>query len=100
MGGLRAAGEPDRPRRALSPALRSTAPVVDVGGGPFDLGRPSAEGGRAAVAAVRARGLQSAGRGDADALVTAPVSKEALRLAGNPWPGQTEMLADLSVRRQ
>jgi len=33
--------------------------------------------------------------GDADALVTAPVSKEALRLAGYPWPGQTEMLADL-----
>ena len=33
--------------------------------------------------------------GDGDALVTAPVSKEALRLAGYPWPGQTEMLADL-----
>jgi 4-hydroxythreonine-4-phosphate dehydrogenase len=32
---------------------------------------------------------------DADALVTAPVSKEALRLGGYPWPGQTEMLADL-----
>jgi 4-hydroxythreonine-4-phosphate dehydrogenase len=33
--------------------------------------------------------------GDGDALVTAPVSKEALRLAGYPWPGQTEMLAEL-----
>jgi len=31
----------------------------------------------------------------AGALVTAPVSKEALRLGGYPWPGQTEMLADL-----
>ena len=28
------------------------------------------------------------------ALVTAPVSKEALRLAGFRWPGQTEFLAD------
>jgi 4-hydroxythreonine-4-phosphate dehydrogenase len=33
--------------------------------------------------------------GEAGALVTAPVSKEALRLGGYPWPGQTEMLADL-----
>jgi autoinducer 2 (AI-2) kinase len=58
------------------------------------LGRPSAAGGRAAVAAVReAARLMAAG--DGDALVTAPVSKEALRLAGYPWPGQTEMLADL-----
>ena len=37
--------------------------------------------------------------GDGDALVTAPVSKEALRLAGYPWPGQTEMLADLCAAR-
>ena len=58
------------------------------------LGRPSAAGGHAAVAAVReAAAMVAAGAGDA--LVTAPVSKEALRLAGYPWPGQTEMLADL-----
>ena len=62
--------------------------------GPVPLGRPSAAGGRAAVAAVReAAAMVAAGAGDA--LVTAPVSKEALRLAGYPWPGQTEMLADL-----
>jgi 4-hydroxythreonine-4-phosphate dehydrogenase len=47
------------------------------------LGRSSAAGGRAAVAAVReAARLMAAG--DGDALVTAPVSKEALRLAGRP----------------
>jgi 4-hydroxythreonine-4-phosphate dehydrogenase len=45
------------------------------------------------VAAVReAVALVAAG---GDALVTAPVSKQALRLAGYPWPGQTELLADL-----
>ena len=61
-------------------------------------GQPSAAGGRAAVAAVReAARLMAAG--DGDALVTAPVSKEALRLAGYPWPGQTEMLADLCAAR-
>jgi 4-hydroxythreonine-4-phosphate dehydrogenase len=58
------------------------------------VGRPSAEGGRAAVAAVR-EALAELAAGAADVLVTAPVSKEALRLAGYPWPGQTEMLADL-----
>jgi 4-hydroxythreonine-4-phosphate dehydrogenase len=34
--------------------------------------------------------------GKADGLVTAPLSKEAIRLAGHPWPGHTEMLADLT----
>lgn len=40
----------------------------------------------AGVAALRDRSIS--------ALVTAPVSKEALRLAGFHWPGQTEFLAD------
>ncbi|MCX6136971.1 MAG: 4-hydroxythreonine-4-phosphate dehydrogenase PdxA [Ignavibacteriales bacterium] len=34
--------------------------------------------------------------GSVDAMVTAPVSKEALRVAGYNFPGQTEMLAMLS----
>lgn len=34
--------------------------------------------------------------GNADALVTAPVNKEALHLAGVPFPGHTEMLASLT----
>jgi len=58
------------------------------------VGRPSAEGARAAVEAAAAAVALMAGR-DADVLVTAPVSKQALRLGGYPWPGQTEMLADL-----
>jgi 4-hydroxythreonine-4-phosphate dehydrogenase len=33
--------------------------------------------------------------GTAAALVTGPINKEALRLAGYPWPGHTELLADL-----
>ena len=70
----------------------------ETGADEVALGRPSAAGGRAAVAAVReAARLMAAG--DGDALVTAPVSKEALRLAGYPWPGQTEMLADLCAAR-
>lgn len=34
--------------------------------------------------------------GEADALVTAPIHKPALREAGYPWPGHTEMLRDLT----
>ncbi len=75
------------------PAGRS--PRVPASGSPgVPVGRPSAEGARAAVQAAAAA-VRLVADGDADALVTAPVSKEALRLGGYPWPGQTEMFADL-----
>lgn len=58
-------------------------------------GKLSGTGGRAAVAAIE-RAVDLIRGGEADALVTAPINKEALRLAGYGWPGHTEMLADLS----
>jgi 4-phospho-D-threonate 3-dehydrogenase / 4-phospho-D-erythronate 3-dehydrogenase len=90
---------PELVRRALAdPQLRELAEFTVLGqpdgAAVVPAGRPSAAGGRAAVAAVREAAARLAD-GAADALVTAPVSKEALRLAGYPWPGQTEMLADL-----
>ncbi len=69
------------------------AELVDVGGGPFELGRVSAEGGRAAAAAVLGA-ARDALAGRVDAVVTAPLHKESLRAAGHPWPGHTEMLAE------
>ncbi len=57
-------------------------------------GRLSPAAGHAAVAAIE-RAVNLVRAGDADALVTAPINKEALRLAGYSWPGHTEMLADL-----
>jgi 4-hydroxythreonine-4-phosphate dehydrogenase len=33
--------------------------------------------------------------GEVDAIVTAPITKEAIRAAGSPYPGHTEMLAEL-----
>lgn len=47
--------------------------------------------GRAVVAAAR-----MAMDGEVDAIVTAPVDKHALHLAGFPWPGHTEWLAHLA----
>jgi 4-hydroxythreonine-4-phosphate dehydrogenase len=35
-------------------------------------------------------------RQEAAAIVTGPIHKESLALAGHPWPGHTEMLADLA----
>jgi 4-hydroxythreonine-4-phosphate dehydrogenase len=66
--------------------------VVDVGGGPFALGRVSAEAGEAGARAVLAA-ARDALAGRVDGLVTTPLHKEALRAAGHPWPGHTEMLA-------
>lgn len=42
------------------------------------------------------RAVQMALDGEVDAIVTAPVDKHALHLAGYPWPGHTEWLAHLA----
>ena len=71
--------------------------VVDLGGVPPDLppGRVSAAAGRAAFEAVR-HAIAWANDGRIAALCTAPIHKEALAAAGVPYPGHTEMLAELS----
>lgn len=59
------------------------------------VGRVSAEGGRLAYAAIeRAVGL--AMDGAVDAIVTAPLNKEALNKAGYAYAGHTDMLAALT----
>jgi len=56
---------------------------------------PSAASGRAAARAIEiAAGLVLAGRGDG--VVTAPISKIALKAAGYPYPGHTEFLGALA----
>ncbi|MBI5432032.1 MAG: 4-hydroxythreonine-4-phosphate dehydrogenase PdxA [Planctomycetes bacterium] len=57
----------------------------------IEVGRVQRAAGEAALAALRA-GVDLASRGVVDALVTAPVSKEALHLAGERVEGQTELL--------
>ena len=62
--------------------------ICDVGavGADVRFGALSAVSGRAAVLCLDGR---------LDALATAPIHKESLRLAGSPFPGHTEMLAAL-----
>ena len=56
-------------------------------------GRVDARSGEAAFQAL-VYGIEMVKRGEADALVTAPLNKEALHLAGHHYPGHTEILAE------
>ncbi|HYA32041.1 MAG TPA: 4-hydroxythreonine-4-phosphate dehydrogenase PdxA [Thermodesulfovibrionales bacterium] len=68
-------------------------------GDSFRKGMTAAENGVAAVGCIR-KGAALAVEKKVDALVTAPISKEALNLAGFPWPGHTEMLAEFTGTRE
>ena len=60
--------------------------------GPFPLGVAAKENGAAAVAYVE-KAIALALAGDVDAIATAPINKEAMRAAGFPYDGHTELLA-------
>jgi len=71
--------------------------LVDVAPLPARLaasGKPTAAGGRAAVNCIR-EAVEAVRLGAAAALVTAPINKTALTLAGERWPGHTELLGHL-----
>ncbi|HMK61932.1 MAG TPA: 4-hydroxythreonine-4-phosphate dehydrogenase PdxA [Dissulfurispiraceae bacterium] len=61
----------------------------------FARGQATAKGGRDCVSYIR-KAAELALLKIVDAVVTAPISKESLKLAGVTWPGHTEMLADLT----
>ena len=61
----------------------------------FAPGVLSAEAGCAAYDAI-VRATADAQRGEVQAIATAPINKEAWRLAGLPWNGHTDLLAHLT----
>ncbi|MDO8283064.1 MAG: 4-hydroxythreonine-4-phosphate dehydrogenase PdxA [Thermodesulfovibrionia bacterium] len=70
--------------------------VIDINSGEaFIKGFSSAEGGRAAVRSIK-KAVELALKNEVSAIVTAPISKESLRMAGYKWPGHTELLAELT----
>jgi len=77
-----------RPRRVCVLDLANAAPEA------ISVGRVSAAAGRAAADYILTA-AELAKAGMVAGLVTAPVNKEALRLAGVPHAGHTEMLAAL-----
>jgi len=60
-----------------------------------EFGRLRAEYGLAAVAYVR-RAVELCMKGDADAMVTAPLNKEAVTISGQAFSGHTEYIAELT----
>jgi 4-hydroxythreonine-4-phosphate dehydrogenase len=68
-------------------------PFTDVGGsGTLHFGTIDAEYGRVALASIDAA-LDAIASGECCALVTAPIHKQAVALAGSRFPGHTELLA-------
>src|SRR5262245_13729730 len=90
---------PEIARRAASdPRVLAVCEPVLYGAATDDRFAPgvlSANAGRAAYDAI-VRATADAMHGDVAALATAPVNKEALRLAGLPWSGHTDLLAHLT----
>ena len=62
-------------------------------------GHPTLPGSQAMARYIR-EGVRLCLSGKAQALITAPISKEGLARAGEPYPGHTEMLADLTRTRE
>lgn len=84
-------GEQRRQGAAVLPGDSVVDPIVKMGR--FSMGSVQKRCGEAAYACLE-RGVELLIKDEISGLVTAPVSKEALRLAGFRWPGQTEFLAE------
>ncbi len=69
--------------------------IVKAGIGGFEKCKPTPEGGKACVSYIK-KAVELTLSKQVDGIVTAPISKEALKMAGFKWPGHTEMLADLT----
>jgi 4-hydroxythreonine-4-phosphate dehydrogenase len=82
-------------------AMERKVNVIEIPGrfDAADIGAPTEESGRISITAIEAA-FAAALQGDAQALVTAPVSKEAMAMAGSPYRGHTDMLAALCARDQ
>ena len=85
-------------RAAVDPRVLDACDPVVYGppaGEPFTPGQLSAAAGRAAYDVI-VRAVDDAQRGVVQAIATAPVNKEAFRLAGLQWRGHTDLLAHLT----
>ena len=90
MPRLEAAGAEDALRGGRRAVLIDTVPCPQR---LALMGKPTAAGGRVAVRWIDLAIVSAVG-GRIDGMVTAPISKEAVRKGGGGWPGHTEMLAE------
>ena len=80
---------------AFQPGRLSVLDTGELAPGDYQWGELSAAAGRAAVDAVE-RAARLAMAGEVDAVVTAPLNKEAMRMAGVTYPGHTEILGAIT----
>src|SRR3989442_13922080 len=82
---------------ADSPAPDVCEPIIygASNGQSFAPGQLSADAGRSAYDAI-VRAVEDAQQKKMDAIATAPINKGAVRLAGLPWNGHTDLLAHLT----
>ena len=95
-------GDAIGPSTSLRASRRGILPVLDPLERPlgrFRMGAVSKQTG-AASAVFIIKAVRLAQLGCLDAIVTAPINKEAINLAGYDYPGHTEMLADLTKSRE
>jgi 4-hydroxythreonine-4-phosphate dehydrogenase len=98
IAGMRLSLEPLAGRRipvGVTPIVESS----EVASSDITPGVLSRAAGFAAATAIT-RAVRMAQRGEVEAIVTAPVSKQAMHLAGVHFPGQTEMVQSLSRSRR
>jgi 4-hydroxythreonine-4-phosphate dehydrogenase len=97
---IRILKSPLKVRPVISPhevkPLKDSIHCIDMGiTKTFKKNKPTAQGGRASVGYIQ-KAAELASQKSVDGIVTAPISKEALKMAGFTWPGHTEMLADFT----
>jgi 4-hydroxythreonine-4-phosphate dehydrogenase len=97
---VRLTGLPLKIRPISSPSkLKPAKGFIDVldikYNSPFIKQAPSKDAGRAVVGYIK-KAVSLALMNEVSAVVTAPISKESLKMAGYKWPGHTELLASLT----
>ncbi|MFB3057312.1 MAG: 4-hydroxythreonine-4-phosphate dehydrogenase PdxA [Ignavibacteriaceae bacterium] len=69
--------------------------VINSGAAKLSIGKPTITSGKTAYKSL-VLSYELLRRGDADAVITAPISKKATKIAGINYSGQTEMFAEWS----
>lgn len=90
----------EKAREALGVSLDLAEIVVDlpIEGGPLPWGKLDPRGGDAAFRFIE-KAVRDAQSGEIGCIVTAPINKEALNLAGHHYDGHTGMLAALTGQK-
>jgi 4-hydroxythreonine-4-phosphate dehydrogenase len=96
---VRIVGDPewllDLGKRLQIPTQNALITPIQWGKNEIQIGQVGKAAGQAGFDSIRAA-VALCMRQEAAAIVTGPIHKASLALAGHPWPGHTEMLADLA----